>query len=133
MRTRFARPASMLALALLLSSCSTLRLLNPAYNNFDDGLALFNQGRFDAAIDAFSQSTLDDPTFAPAYLYLARSYISLGHWRAAIAPLRTAFRLAPRESRDEIMNLLMDAVFAAALNDPKSGEVGAERERRLDL
>lgn len=132
MRKRLAPLALTLALALL-SSCSTLRVFNPAYNSFDDGLALFNQGQFDAAIAAFTQSTFDDPNFAQAYLYLARSYISLGRWRAAIQPLRSAFRLAPYEARDEIMNLLIDAAFAAALNDPRTGQGAPAQDLQRDL
>jgi tetratricopeptide (TPR) repeat protein len=78
---------------------------------------LFNQGRFDEAIPYLEDATRDDPEFAQAYLYLGRAYISQSRWRAAIQPLRAAFRLAPRESQQEIMNLLLDAMFAAALND----------------
>jgi hypothetical protein len=43
-------------------------------------------------------------------------------WRAAIQPLRTAFRLSPREAQQEVMDLIIDATFAAALNDFKLGE-----------
>jgi len=128
-RNTFAPLAFFLGI-LLLSSCSTLRPVDSAYSSFEEGLASFNQGHFDAAITRFRRSTLKDPTFAPAYLYLGRSYISLGRWRLALQPLRTAFRLSPDEFRDEIMNLLIDAAFAAALG-PGAGEVwphGAHKE-----
>jgi tetratricopeptide (TPR) repeat protein len=85
-------------------------------------VTLFNQGRFEAAIPYFEAATRHDPNFSQAYLYLGRSFISLSRWRSAIQPLRTAFRLAPRESQDEIMNLLIDAAFAAALNDFRLGD-----------
>jgi tetratricopeptide (TPR) repeat protein len=117
----------------LLSSCATLRSLTPGHNSFEDGLALFNQGQFDSAIQYFRQSTFENPNSAQAYLYLGRSYISLGRWKSAIQPLRTAFRLSPHEAKDEIMNLIVDAVFATATNDPRLGESGSSGHRYKDL
>lgn len=108
----------------LTSACATLGHLSPGYPSFDQGLSLFNQGRFDEAIPYLEDATRDDPEFAQAYLYLGRAYISQSRWRAAIQPLRSAFRLAPKESQQEIMNLLVDAMFAAALND---FDLGGER------
>jgi hypothetical protein len=35
--------------------------------------------------------------------------------------LRTAFRLAPQDAQQEIVNLILDATFAAALNDLNLG------------
>ena len=104
------------------SACATR--FSPASRSFDQGLTLFNQGRFDEAIPYFEDATREDPEFSQAYLYLGRAYISQSRWRAAIQPLRAAFRLAPRESQQEIMNLLLDAMFAAALND---FDLGGER------
>jgi tetratricopeptide (TPR) repeat protein len=107
-----------LALAtIFVSSCATLGRLNPAYDSFDRGLALFNQGHFAEAVPYFERATRQDPEFSDAYLYLGRAYVSQSKWRAAIPPLRTAFRLAPRNAQQEIMNLIVDATFAAALND----------------
>jgi cytochrome c-type biogenesis protein CcmH/NrfG len=117
----------------LLSSCATLRSLTPGHNSFEDGLALFNQGQFDSAIQYFRQSTFENPNSAQPYLYLGRSYISLGRWKSAIQPLRTAFRLSPHEAKDEIMNLIVDAVFATATNDPRLGESGSSAHRYKDL
>lgn len=111
-----------LALALLTSSCASLSRFNPAYDSFDQGLALFNQGRFAAAVPYFEDAVHQDPEFAHAYLYLGRAYVSQSRWREALQPLRTAFRLAPREAQREIMDLIIDATFAAALNDFRLGE-----------
>jgi tetratricopeptide (TPR) repeat protein len=111
-----------LTLALsVLGGCVTARRAD-ARDSFQQGVILFNQGHFEAAVPHFEKATRDDPTFSEAYLYLGRTYISLSRWRAAIQPLRTAFRLAPRESQGEIMNLLIDAAFAAALNDFQLGD-----------
>ena len=107
---------------ILTGACSTLREFNPSYESFDRGLSLFNQGQFEAAIPYFEHATQEDPGFAEAYFYLGRSYVSLSRWRSAIQPLRTAFRLAPQETQGEIMSLLVDATFAAALNDFHLGD-----------
>ncbi len=116
---------------LLTGACSTLREFNPRYENFDRGVSLFNQGQFEAAIPYFERATREDPDFAEAYFYLGRSYVSLSRWRSAIQPLRTAFRLAPQETQGEIMNLLIDATFAAALNDFHLGERMEPRSEQL--
>ena len=121
-----------MALALL-SSCATLRSLTPGHDSFEAGMASFNQGQFDSAIQHFRQSILENPNSAQAYLYLGRSYISVGRWKSAIQPLRTAFRLSPHEVKDEIMNLIIDAVFAAPANYPLLGESGSSGDRYKDL
>ena len=115
-----------LALAILAGSCAGLGRFNPAYESFDRGVALFNQGHFAEAVPHFERATRQNPEFGEAYFYLGRSYLSQSKWRAAIPPLRTAFRLSPREAQQEIMNLIMDATFAAAVND---FNLGRERGR----
>jgi len=102
----------------LTSSCALI-----GQGNFDQGLALFNQGRFAAAIPHFEEATHDNPNSAQAYLYLGRAHLSQSNWRAAIQPLRTAFRLSPTDAQQEIMNLIIDAGFAAALNEFRFGEL----------
>jgi tetratricopeptide (TPR) repeat protein len=116
MRNPLASISFVLGLAFL-TSCATLDRFSPGYDNFEAGLTLFNQGRFAAAVPYLEDATHENPNSAQAYLYLGRAYISQSKWRAAIQPLRTAFRLSPRESQQEILNLLIDATFAAALND----------------
>ena len=122
MKNRLAMSFLALALVFSAASCATLRSFNPDYDSFDQGLALFNQGRFADAVPYFEEATHENPEFAQAYFYLGRAYISQSKWRAAIQPLRTAFRLSPREAQQEIMDLILDATFAAALNDFKLGE-----------
>ncbi len=117
----------------LSSSCATLKSLTPGRDSFEAGMASFNQGQFDSAIEHFRQSTLENSNSAQAFLYLGRSYISAGRWKSAIQPLRTAFRLSPHEAKDEIMNLIVDAVFAAAINYPRLGESGSSGDRYKDL
>jgi tetratricopeptide (TPR) repeat protein len=112
----------LLTLALAIgSSCATVRGFN-AQSDFERGVSLFNQGRFEAAIPYFQNATRENPEFAEAYLSLGRSYISLSRWRSAIQPLRAAFRLAPNEAKNEIMGILTDALFAAAVNEFHLGD-----------
>ena len=108
------------------SSCAMLARFDPAYESFDHGLALFNQGHFADAVPYFEQATRDNPEFGAAYFYLGRAFVSQSKWRAAIPPLRTAFRLSPRDAQQEIMTLILDATFAATLND---FELGREKPR----
>jgi tetratricopeptide (TPR) repeat protein len=121
MKSRLATIVLTIALVVT-SSCATLGRFSPGYDSFEQGLALFNQGRFAAAEPYFERATRQNPDFAEAYFYLGRTYISQSKWRSAIQPLRTAFRLSPREAQQEIMDLILDATFAAALNDFKLGE-----------
>ena len=121
-----------LALALMsASACATLGHFR-GEDSFERGLALFNQGRFAASIPHFETATHEDPEFAQAYFYLGRAYVSESRWRSAIQPLRTAFRLAPEAAKQEIMNLLVDATFAAALNDFHLGDRITPPERFKD-
>ena len=118
-------PLVLTMLVAVLSSCATLRSFTPGHDSFEKGMASFNQGEFDSAIHYFKQSSLENPNSAQAYLYLGRSYVSVGRWKSAIPPLRTAFRLSPHEAKGEIMNLIVDAVFAAATSYPISEESGS--------
>lgn len=121
MNHRFAMTFLALA-ALALASCSSLARFSPGYESFDRGMALFNQGHFGAAVPYFEDATHENPEFAQAYFYLGRAYLSQSKWRQAIPPLRTAFRLSPRNAQQEIMDLIIDATFAAAVNDFRLGE-----------
>lgn len=95
------------------------------------GMALFNHGDFEGAIPYFQSATLDNPNFGQAYLYLGRSYLSLRRWREAIQPLRTAYRLAPEATKQEVFNLLTDAFLAAAVGglEPDRPGSGAQRSK----
>ena len=118
---------STVAIALIVALSSSCALLGR--HNFDQGVAHFNHGRFAEAIPYFEAATRDDPNSAQAYLYLGRAYLSQNNWRAAIQPLRTAFRLAPSESQEEIVNLIVDAGFAAALNEFRFSDRMDTRQR----
>ena len=117
---------SLLCVLLLswLSACATLGLPSEAQRSFEQGLALFQQGRYAEAVPHLQQATELDANFGKAYLYLGRSYLNLGQWSQAIAPVRTAFRLAPQESKQEVTQLLLDVLFGGATAALKKGNFG---------
>jgi tetratricopeptide (TPR) repeat protein len=105
----------------IISSCAGLGIFSGAKHEFDQGLALFNRGRYEEAIPHFEKATEIDPDFAKAHLYLGRSHLHLGKWLNALGPLRTALRLSPTESRKQVIDILLDALFGAASNELKRG------------
>jgi tetratricopeptide (TPR) repeat protein len=105
----------------LLNSCASLGIFSGAKREFDQGMAFFNRGNYEEAIPHFEKATEIDPDFADAYLYLGRSYLNLGKWVQAIAPLRAALRLSPDKSQIEIVSILADALFGAASSEVKKG------------
>jgi tetratricopeptide (TPR) repeat protein len=108
---------AMVVAALLFSSCAMIPgVVSDARYEFDEGLALFNSGKYREAIPRFQRATDLDPNFGRAYLYLGRSYIGLKSWRQALTPLRTAYRLSPEESKKEVLDILIDALFAGGLD-----------------
>lgn len=117
----------LLCFAFLVPACATMRHYRPGYTDFERGLALFDQGRFDDAIPYFRRATAEDPEFGEAFLYLGRSYLNTRRWRDAIQPLRAAYRLSPAETKDEVFNFLLDALFAAA-----GGSLPGDRSRARD-
>lgn len=117
-----------LAVALLVAavlSCASIRAAKtPAEAEFDTGLSLFNRGHFGDAIPHFERATEHDPDFGEAYLYLGRSYLSAGRWAEALYPLRTAFRLAPEETRNEIAEIILDVLIKRATEvEPDAGKM----------
>jgi len=108
------------SLFFLFLSCAGLTL-RPAADEFEEGMAFFNQGNYEKAIPHFQKASELDPNYGRAYLYLGRSYLNLRKWVEAIPPLRTAFRLSPDESRRETLNILLDALMGAAGSQLKKG------------
>lgn len=105
----------------MLSSCAGLFIRVDARKAFENGLTHFNQGDYKEAIPYFKRAIEVDPNFSDAYLYLGRAYLNLGEWFKAIPPLRTAFRLAPGKAKEEVVHILLDALFGAALSELKKG------------
>lgn len=110
-----------LVVALITVSCTGMSFLSGAKGEFDAGLNFFNRGVYDQAVPHFLKATELDPEFDKAYLYLGRSYLSLGRWGDAVQPLRTAYRLAPAETQKEIGSILFDALLSSAIGELKQG------------
>lgn len=106
----------------LLVSCAGLPLLSGPKQEFEQGLALFNTGKYEQAIPYFTKAVELDANYVQAYVYLGRSYISLGRWGEAIGPLRTAYGISPTQTRKEATNLLSDALFGAGIQSFRNGD-----------
>ncbi|RMF85914.1 MAG: tetratricopeptide repeat protein [Nitrospinota bacterium] len=109
----------------LFTSCAGMGVRPTAQSAFDQGLALFNRGEYEAALPHFAKATEIDPDFAQAYLYLGRTYLNLHRWREAIPPLRTAYRLSPESMRKEVVNILIDALLGGALFEIERGNLSS--------
>lgn len=112
----------LICVMMLLGSCAGLLVDRNARDAFEKGLSMFNAGSYEAAAEQFKRAAELDPEFGRAYLYLGRSYLNLGNWSGALTPLRTAYRLAPDETRKEIFNILIDALVSAAADALKRGD-----------
>jgi len=116
------RTISLIVGLLALVSCAGLPLLSGAKQEFEQGLALFNAGKYEQAIPYFTKAAELDQNYVQAYVYLGRSYISLGRWGEAIGPLRTAYRISPTETRKEATNFLTDALVGAGIQSFRNGD-----------
>ena len=109
----------------VLNSCAGIGVFSSAQNEFKIGHDLFNRGQYEEAINHFNKSTELDPTFGRPYIYLGRSYVNLMRWHEAIPPFRTALRLTPEETKQEIVNIMIDALLAVAISDFREGNFRA--------
>ncbi len=105
----------------LLTGCAGIGL-SPAKMDFDKAMGLFNQGKYKDAAPLFSKAIEADPKHGKAHLYLGRSYVNLGQWQKALTPLRTAYRIAPKETSREALEVLMDALLGSAGSLFKKGQ-----------
>ena len=112
-------------LSAMLSSCAGIMINSEARYFHEQGLTLFNQGRFDEAIPYFEKAVSLEPHFYQAHLYLGRSYLNLRTYGKALSPLRSAYRLSPNNFKQEIADLLIDALLGAAFSELKQGDLQA--------
>jgi tetratricopeptide (TPR) repeat protein len=104
-----------------LFSCAGIGIKSDAQSEFDTGLSFFNKGQYEKAIPYFEKATELNPEFGRAYLYAGRSYLNLRKWNEALPSLRTAYRLAPEETKKEIADIIMDILLQNAFK-PDSDE-----------
>lgn len=109
-------------------SCAGLSTVNSAQYEFDKGLSYFNSDKYKKAVTHFARATELDPEFARAYLYLGRSYINLGEWMNALEPIRTAYRISPAETKNEISGILLDLLFTLAIAEIQNGNIDKSKE-----
>jgi tetratricopeptide (TPR) repeat protein len=114
---------AILLVSLMLSSCAGLMINKEAQYTYEQGLTLFNQGRFSEAIPIFEKAILLESDFYQAHLYLGRSHLNLRAYGKALKPLRTAFRLSPNDFKGEVAELLIDALLGAAFSELKEGNI----------
>ena len=112
----------------VISSCAGLLTSSSAIVEFERGLSYFNRGEFDKATTHFIRATELDPNYTKAYIYLGSSYINLKQWYSALIPLRTAYKISPAQTRDEVSNLLIDTLFALVVGEIKKGNFDASKE-----
>ncbi len=72
------------------------RVLAHASIQLDRGLALFQQGDYPAAVDAFRLATEADHGDAAARIYAGHALFAVGRYRDGVQFLRRAFQLQPR-------------------------------------
>lgn len=111
------------AVVIMFSSCTLVKdLATTAQGEFDQGVVLFNGGKYQEALTKFIHATELDANFGRAYLYLGRTYINLKNWRQALDPLRTAYRLIPGDTKGEVLSILVDSLFTVGLDAFKAGD-----------
>jgi len=107
-------------------------MVSDAQYEFDQGLALFNGGRYQEAAARFQKATELDPNFGRAYLYLGRSYVSLRSWGQALTALRRAYQLVPDDTKSEVLSIFIEALISVGLNAIQAGDylsaIGSFRE-----
>src|SRR5262245_47671745 len=81
---------ALVALAPIVGACSTRT------TNFDQGLALYRDGRYDLAALAFDNAVRENPSVA-AYNNRAGAYLHTGHLMQALGDYTQAISLAPRD------------------------------------
>lgn len=101
---------------LFLSACVTNPVLGPsADGSFEAGLSLYEQGRYEEAIEQFKRALDIDPEHAQSYLYLGRSLFNLGRWLEAVSYLRSAYLRVPPDQQNELVGELLDSMLNGAL------------------
>jgi tetratricopeptide (TPR) repeat protein len=102
---------------LFLVSCAGTQKFSSAQYEFEKGLALFNDAKYEQAVPHFVKASEIESKYLEAYVYLGRSYLKLDRWIDAISPLQKAYGLAPKETTKLIAGDLFDAFFGASLSE----------------
>ncbi len=105
----------------ILGSCAGTQIFPTAESEFEKGLALFNEGKYEQALPYFTKATEMDANHIKSYLYMGRSYLKLNRWIDAISPLKKAYSLAPQGTTKAITGDLFNAFLGAGVAEFQKG------------
>ena len=106
---------------MMLVSCAGVSISPEVRADFNAGLNLFNQGKFDAALPFFQKAVSAEPDYYEAQLYLGRTYLNMKDYGRAVPPLRRAYRLSPDDFKSRACDILIDALLGAAFSELGKG------------
>ncbi len=112
--------AAMLAVMMLVS-CAGVSISPAVRADFNAGLDLFNQGKFESALPFFEKAVAAEPEYYEAQLYLGRTYLSMKQYGKAAPHLRRAYRLSPEDFKSQAFDILIDALMGAAFSELGKG------------
>jgi tetratricopeptide (TPR) repeat protein len=143
MRTRFSRPAALLAALLALAACDSAE--ERVAQHYDSGMALLEEGAPEKAALEFRNAIAVDEGFLPARFELAKILLAQGNTQGAFNNFQRVVELDPAhaEARLQLANLLLlggqfdealthaDAASKAAPDDPDALVARAVAHYRL--
>ncbi len=106
---------------MVLFSCAGVAISPEARADFNAGLNLFDQGKFDKALPFFDKAVSAEPDYYEAQLYLGRTRLNMRDYGNAIPPLRRAYRLSPDDFKSQACDILIDALMGAASSELGKG------------
>ena len=107
--------------AIFLVSCAGVSINPEVRADFNAGLNLFNQGKFESALPFFQKAANTEPGYYEAHLYLGRTYLNMKQYGKALPPLRRAYRLSPDDFKSQAFDILLDALMGAAFEELGKG------------
>ena len=113
------RLAALVLVVVMVAGCASL-VADSIESLLKQGIELFTQRKYDAAIEKFREVIRRDPKSWNAYLYLARSYLGKTSWTDAVASGRKALELAPEKS--DVIPVLAEAFLGAGTDALKRGQ-----------
>ncbi|MBP1748841.1 MAG: Tetratricopeptide 1 repeat-containing protein [Deltaproteobacteria bacterium] len=113
--------AALTIFTMFLFSCAGVPISPEVRADFNAGLNLFNQGKFESALPLFQKAVTAEPDYYEAQLYLGRTYLNMKDYGRAVPPLRRAHRLSPDDFKSQVLDILLDALLGAAFAELGKG------------
>ncbi len=117
------RIAAILVVTAILFSCAGVSISPEVRADFNAGLNLFNQGKFEKALPFFEKAVAAEPDYYEAELYLGRTCLNMKDYGRAVPPLRRAYRLSPDNFKSQAFDILIDALLGAAFSELGKGNL----------